>query len=224
MLLTRSSLQSRPPLLVPPGAHCGCVAVGDCVPDTQDARADTRASTPRAVRSRRAAHEPGYRGNPDPTGAWLASSDAAVPAGMPLGYRTAAAELAGAAEIAPRRLHTAGTAWLHPRTGLPRRAHGCAQDRKKINPPRPDSSLRSAGLCYRHSTPSWRRPSCATPSRASWHLPVPRLHCDEQQMGHLMASPPHDATQPRWVKALGGSEKPIGGGSNHASVKVRPSP
>lgn len=109
---------------------------------------------------------------------------------MPLGYKTAAAELAGAAEIAPRRLHTAGTAWLHPRTGPPRRVHGCAQDRKKINPTHPDSSPRSAGRCYGHSTPSWRGPSCATPSRASRHLPVPRLHCDEQEIGHPMASLP----------------------------------
>ncbi len=37
--------------------------------------------------------------------------------------------------------------------------------------------------------PSWRRPSCATPSRASWDLPVPRPHCDEQEIGHPMACP-----------------------------------
>ncbi|MDB6108126.1 MAG: hypothetical protein JWO52_8125 [Gammaproteobacteria bacterium] len=99
--------------------RCAPVAAGDCVRGTADENAGTRANIPDGADSRRAAHELGCRGSPDPSGACGASTAVGVQPGSPVGYRSAASELAGTAENGPRMLHTAGTAWLHPRRDRP---------------------------------------------------------------------------------------------------------
>jgi hypothetical protein len=110
----RSPLQSRPNPPVHRGARCAPVAVGGCVRCIGDVGAGTRPSTHGDVHSRRAAHGPGSRGNPHPSGAYRASTVVGVRAGSPAHYRSAAREFAGTAGNSSRRLHTAGTAWLPP--------------------------------------------------------------------------------------------------------------
>jgi hypothetical protein len=119
----RCRLRSDPEHPAPrPDGRCAPVAGGGCVRCTRDVGAGSRASTRRAAHPRRAAHAPGSHGSPDPSGACDASSVVAARAGSPDGYRSAVRELVDAGENRPRRLHTPGAAWLHPRNGSTRHA------------------------------------------------------------------------------------------------------